>query len=60
VYAIPEVPYTLTGKKMEIPVRKILMGMAFDKAANPAAMSNPKSLEYFIEFARESRDYSLK
>jgi len=59
VYEIPDVPYTLTGKKMEIPVRKILMGVELAKAANPAAMSNPKSLEYFMDFARNSKDYSL-
>jgi acetoacetyl-CoA synthetase len=59
IYAVPDVPYTLTGKKMEIPVRKILMGVELERAANPAAMSNPKSLDYFLEFARNSEDYSL-
>lgn len=56
-YAIDAVPYTLTGKKMEVPVRKILMGWAPEKAANVDAMRNPPALEYFIRFAQENMDY---
>ena len=56
---MPDVPYTLTGKKMEVPVRKILLGAKLAKAANPSAMANPQSLDWFIEFARNARDYSL-
>ena len=36
--------YTLTGKKMEVPVRKILMGWPVDKAVSRDAMSNPESV----------------
>ena len=49
---IDAVPYTLTGKKLEIPVRKILLGTPVEKAANPGAMANPQSLDYFIHYAR--------
>lgn len=59
IYAVPDVPTTLTGKKMEVPVRKILLGFPLEKAANPSAMANPHALDWFVEFARESRDYSL-
>jgi acetoacetyl-CoA synthetase len=58
-YAIEAVPYTLTGKKMEVPVRKILMGWPPEKAANADAMRNPPALEYFIRFAQENRDYEV-
>ena len=55
IVAIPEVPYTLTGKKIEVPVRRILMGMAIEKAANPGAMRNPHSLDFFVDYAKEVR-----
>ncbi|MBI2784429.1 MAG: acetoacetate--CoA ligase [Gammaproteobacteria bacterium] len=51
IFQIDEVPYTLTGKKMETPVKKILMGVAVEKAANRDAMKNPASLDYFLAFA---------
>jgi acetoacetyl-CoA synthetase len=53
---IEDIPYTLTGKKLEIPVRKILLGMPVEKAANPGAMANPQSLDYFIEYSRHHAD----
>ena len=51
IYVIDEVPYTLSGKKMEVPVRRILLGHDLEKAANRGAMRNPESLQYFIDFA---------
>ncbi|MEN9727450.1 MAG: hypothetical protein RL434_1816 [Pseudomonadota bacterium] len=57
LYAVEEIPYTLTGKKLEVPVRKILMGFEVAKAASRDAMMNPGSLDYFIQFAAEQRDY---
>jgi len=57
IYAVEEIPYTLTGKKLEVPVRKILMGFDVAKAASRDAMMNPGSLDYFIRFAAEQRDY---
>jgi acetoacetyl-CoA synthetase len=60
IYEVAAVPYTLTGKKLEVPVRKILMGWAPEKAASRDAMSNPESLDYFIEFARSSTDYNWR
>jgi acetoacetyl-CoA synthetase len=53
------VPYTLTGKKMEVPVRKILLGFPLEKSANKDAMSNPHSLDYFINFLNEQKAYQL-
>ena len=60
VYAVDGIPYTLTGKKMEIPVRKILMGLPVEKAASRDAMQNPDSIDYFVSFAAESKDYSWR
>jgi acetoacetyl-CoA synthetase len=53
VFAIPEVPRTLSGKKMEVPVRKILLGHPIEKSANRDAMANPASLDWFVAFGRE-------
>jgi acetoacetyl-CoA synthetase len=58
IYAVPAIPYTLTGKKMEVPVRRILMGVAPDKAANPSAMSDPTALEFFIHYSERQQDYA--
>lgn len=51
VFAIPEVPRTLSGKKLEVPVKKLLMGIPLDAAISTDAMSNPQSIHYFITFA---------
>jgi acetoacetyl-CoA synthetase len=58
IYAVPAIPYTLTGKKMEVPVRRILMGVSPDKAANPSAMSDPTALEFFIRYRERQQDYA--
>ncbi|MES2260611.1 MAG: acetoacetate--CoA ligase [Pseudomonadota bacterium] len=51
VYQVEAIPRTLTGKKMELPVRKLLLGASADKVANPDAMSNPQSFQFFVDFA---------
>lgn len=48
IFTIPEIPYTISGKKMEAPVKKILLNMPLEKAYNPDAMKNPQAMEYFI------------
>jgi len=51
IYAIAEVPRTLNGKKMEVPLKKILMGTPVEKAVNVDSMSNPAALRFFVELA---------
>lgn len=51
IYAISEVPKTLNGKKLEVPVRKILLGKDPNTSLNRDAMANPQSIHYFIDFA---------
>jgi acetoacetyl-CoA synthetase len=53
VFAAPEIPRTLTGKKMELPIKKLLLGAPIDKIANPDAMSNPDSLRWYADFAKQ-------
>jgi len=57
LYQVQDIPYTLTGKKLEVPIRKILMGIDPDKAANRAVLRNPEALEFFIAYVREQHDY---
>lgn len=60
IFAIAEVPYTLSGKKMEVPIRKILLGHPVEKAVKRDAMRNPEALDYFLRFqqTRESQPHS--
>ena len=44
-------PRTLTGKKMELPIRKLLLGADAASVANPEAMANPDSMAFFVDFA---------
>src|SRR5579863_372727 len=52
IIAIPEVPRTLSGKKLEVPVKKLFMGIPLEKAISIDSMSNPQVMQYFIDFAR--------
>ena len=60
MYQVDAIPYTLTGKKMEVPVRKILMGHPLDKSASRDAMMNPGAIDWFVRFAEESIDYQWR
>ncbi|GII82788.1 hypothetical protein Ssi03_07780 [Sphaerisporangium siamense] len=48
VREVPGIPRTLSGKKLEVPVRKILLGTPVEKAANTGAMANPEVLKHFL------------
>jgi acetoacetyl-CoA synthetase len=52
IFQITEVPRTLSGKVLEVPVKRILMGEAPEKAASRDSLANPNSLDYFTELAR--------
>ena len=51
ILEIPEVPYTISGKKMETPVKKILQRKALDKAYNRDSMRNPEAMDFFIHLS---------
>jgi acetoacetyl-CoA synthetase len=51
ILQIHEVPRTLSGKKMEVPIKKLLLGHPLNKVANTDAMANPASLDWFARFA---------
>jgi len=52
VFAVPEVPRTLNGKKLEVPVKRLLTGTPFDRAVSLGAVANPDALEHFVALAR--------
>ncbi len=51
ILAVDEIPYTLSGKKMEVPVKKALMGLDVSKHMNRDASRNPKAMDVFVELA---------
>lgn len=51
IYQVDAIPRTLTGKKMEVPIRKLLLGAAPDKVASADAMANPTSISFFVRLA---------
>jgi acetoacetyl-CoA synthetase len=53
--AVPAVPRTLSGKKLEVPVKRILSGTPVEEAASRGSLANPDSLHAFVAIARERR-----
>ena len=51
IHQIAEVPRTLSGKALEVPVKRILMGQPPDQAASRESLANPAALDYFVELA---------
>lgn len=52
VFEIDEVPRTLSGKVLEVPVKRILMGTPVEKAASRDSLANPAALDYFVAMAK--------
>jgi len=51
IFQVAEIPRTLSGKKQELPIKKLLLGQPLQKVVNPEAMANPGSLGWYVEFA---------
>ncbi len=58
IFPVNELPKTLNGKKLEVPIKKILMGTPVDKAVNLGSLANPDSLQFFVEFNNHRGDSS--
>lgn len=50
IHLVPDIPYTISGKKVEIPIKKLLSGISLDKALSKESLRNPEGLEWFKEF----------
>ncbi|MFZ2329456.1 MAG: acetoacetate--CoA ligase, partial [Rhodoferax sp.] len=53
IFQVAEVPRTLSGKKQELPIKKLLLGQPLVKVVNKDAMANPGCLDWYVEFARQ-------
>jgi acetoacetyl-CoA synthetase len=51
IFAVAEIPRTLSGKKQELPIKKLLLGQPIEKVVNKEAMANPASLDWFVALA---------
>jgi acetoacetyl-CoA synthetase len=54
IIAVAEIPRTLSGKVLEVPIKKIMMGGDPDKAVSRDSLANPAALDWFIEYARSA------
>ena len=52
IFQVAEIPRTLSGKKQELPIKKLLLGQPVEKVLNRDAMANPGCLDWYVNFAR--------
>ncbi|HCM77562.1 MAG TPA: acetoacetate--CoA ligase, partial [Cytophagales bacterium] len=50
IFETADVPYTISGKKTEAPIKKIFMGRDPDQVVNKGALRNPESMKFYINF----------
>ena len=60
ILAVPGVPRTLTGKKLELPVKRVLQGVPLEAAAATGAIDDPDALGWYVEFARARAGIGVK
>jgi acetoacetyl-CoA synthetase len=53
VIAVPEIPMTVAGEKLEIPIKRLLQGEPVERAVEWATVANPQALDWFLDFVRE-------
>ena len=53
IFQVAEIPRTLTGKKQELPIKKLLLGQPIEKVVNKDAMANAGCLDWYVAFAAE-------
>jgi len=51
IFQVEEIPRTLSGKKQELPIKKLLLGQPIEKVVNKDAMANPGCLDWYVAFA---------
>jgi acetoacetyl-CoA synthetase len=52
IFQVSEIPRTLSGKKQELPIKKLLLGQPVEKVVNREAMANPGCLDWYVNLAR--------
>ena len=56
IFHVPSIPRTVSGKKMELPVKKLLMGTAPEQVFKLDAMANADCVSWYVDFARRRAD----
>lgn len=51
ILQVPQIPRTLTGKKLEVPIKRLMLGEPVERVINPDALANPASIQWFVDFA---------
>ncbi|MGB0444255.1 MAG: hypothetical protein ACPGFK_05455 [Flavobacteriaceae bacterium] len=49
MYVVPEIPYTISGKKVEIPVKRLLQGEKLEDVVSLDALRNPNAMQWFLK-----------
>jgi acetoacetyl-CoA synthetase len=52
IFQVDQIPRTLTGKKQELPIKKLMLGQPLDKVVNQDAMANPGCLPWYVALAK--------
>ncbi|SCZ14944.1 acetoacetyl-CoA synthetase [Streptomyces sp. 136MFCol5.1] len=60
IVAVPALPHTKTGKKLEVPVKRLLQGVPAEQVLNPAAVDNPDLIAYFARLGAERNTRSTR
>jgi acetoacetyl-CoA synthetase len=53
IFQVAEIPRTLSGKKQELPIKKLLLGQPIEKVVNKDAMANPDCLAWYVQLAQQ-------
>jgi acetoacetyl-CoA synthetase len=53
IFQVAEIPRTLSGKKQELPIKKLMLGQALEKVVNKDAMANPACLDWYVDLATQ-------
>ena len=53
MFHVAEIPRTLSGKKQELPIKKLMLGHPLEKVVNREAMANPGCLDWYVALARQ-------
>lgn len=55
ILVCPDIPYTISGKKLEAPIKKLMLGIPIHRAVSMDALRNPESVAFFAAFASRFR-----
>jgi acetoacetyl-CoA synthetase len=60
IFQVTEIPRTLSGKKQELPIKKLLLGHPLEKVVNKEAMANPGCLDWYQQFATAHQQAAVR